>query len=159
MEPTFITTSWQKIKEWSLGNALNVHSFGTSCCALEIQAASGPRYDWERFGFLEENNIAEADLLIIAGPVTVRLEERVKEIYKQMREPRFVVSVGSCANTGGMFIGKSTTVIMGVDKILPIDLFVPGCPPRPEAIIHALLQLQKKIFAGSKIAKEKKNYA
>lgn len=118
---------------------------------MEIMAVASPRYDWERFGFIQENSAAEADLLLVAGPLTKALAEQARESYEQMRDPRFVISVGSCANTGGMFLEKSSTVIEGIDKILPVDLFIPGCPPRPEAIIHAMLRLQKKIleFSGS----------
>ena len=143
------TTSIDKLRKWSEGNSLWVHHLATSCCSLEVLAASGPRYDWERFGFFLQENPSEADLLIISGPLTKAMATEARAVYDKMRAPKFVVSIGSCANSGGMFADKSGTVLDGIDKILPVDLYVPGCPPRPEAVIHALLKLQEKILSSS----------
>lgn len=148
------TTSLDNLKKWSQGNSLWIHHLATSCCSLEVVAASGPRYDWERFGFLIQENPSEADLLIVSGPLTKMMVTSARAVYDKMRFPKYVISVGSCANSGGMFVDKSDTVIRGISSILPVDLYVPGCPPRPEAVIHALLKLQEKILQKSYVRRE-----
>ena len=132
---------------WARGNSLWTFGLNLSCCGVEFQAAASPRYDWERFGAEIRTEPKNADLLIVAGPVTEALADEIRKIHARMLSPRFVISMGSCANTGGVF-ANSYTVVQGVDKILPVDVYVPGCPPRPEALIHALLALQKRIFTG-----------
>ena len=116
-----------------------------SCCGLEFQSALGPRYDWERFGTILVDNPANADLLIVDGPVNKQSKNQVLEVYNLMRSPKFVISMGSCANSGGMFFSEDSSINCGVDSIVPVDIFVPGCPPRPEAMINALITLQNKI--------------
>lgn len=141
-----IFSSTENLFSWAKGNSLWTFSLGLSCCNLEFMAETIPKYDWERFGALSQNNHKNADLLIVAGPVTKALSSKIKEVYNEMLQPKYVISMGSCANTGGMFSGHSCTVVKGIDTILPVDVYVPGCPPRPEALIHGLLALQRKIF-------------
>jgi NADH-quinone oxidoreductase B subunit len=107
-------------------------------------SAMGPRFDVERFGVLPKTLPTEADLLLISGPITEAMREEVIGVYRKMKDPKYVISIGSCANTGGMF-AESKEVVPGVDALVPVDLYIPGCPPRPEALIHGLLRLQERI--------------
>lgn len=129
---------------WATSGSLWTFNLSTSCCLLEVMSAFGPRFDLERFGVLKKNLPKEADLLILSGPITEPMRDEVVQVYRKMREPKFVISVGSCANTGGMF-AESPGIVSGVDALVPVDLFIPGCPPRPEALIHGLLRLQERI--------------
>ncbi len=138
-------TSLQELRSWTQGHSFWIYNGGLSCCTMEVLSVSGPRYDWERFGCISVSDPGNADVLIVAGPVTESMREEVRSAYEKMRSPKFVISVGSCANTGGMFVDLSYTVTHGLESILPVDLYVPGCPPRPEALLHALIGLQKKI--------------
>lgn len=138
-----------KLKPWAVKSSLWTYNAGLSCCSLEFMSATGPRYDWERFGALPSQHPNEADLLVVSGPLTDLMAEEIKKIYDQMRGPKYVISMGSCANTGGMFTPISAVIKGGVDRVLPVDIYVPGCPPRPEALMHALLRLQEKISAGN----------
>jgi NADH-quinone oxidoreductase subunit B len=131
-----------------LADSLWIYHVNLSCCGLEVEAAAGPRFDWERLGCKVVEDHRNADVLFVSGPVTERVAEELRLIHREMREPRFVVAVGSCACTGGMFGFESEKSIRGLEAYVPVDLFVPGCPPRPESLIHALLRLQEKI-AGS----------
>ncbi len=132
-------------KNWSASYSLWTYHLDLSCCGLEFQSALGPRYDWERFGTILVDNPANADLLIVDGPVNKQSKNQVLEVYNLMRSPKFVISMGSCANSGGMFFSEDSSINCGVDSIVPVDIFVPGCPPRPEAMINALITLQNKI--------------
>lgn len=141
----FRTKESSATRNWSTSYSLWTYYLNLSCCGLEFQSALGPRYDWERFGAVVVDDPANADLLIIDGPVNETSKSRVLEVYSLMRSPKFVISMGSCANSGGMFASDDSAVLRGVDSIIPVDLFVPGCPPRPEAMINALITLQNKI--------------
>lgn len=132
-------------KHGAVASSLWIYHLGLSCCTLEVEAASGPRFDWERLGCRLVGDHRNADVLFVSGPVPAAMADEVKKIYAEMRDPKFVVSVGSCASTGGMFSMDGRFRIHGVESIIPVDLFIPGCPPRPESLIHALIQLQKKI--------------
>lgn len=129
-----------------LAESLWIYHVNFSCCGLEVGAAAGPRFDWERLGCKVVEDHRNADVLFISGPVTPEVVEQLRVVYSEMREPRYVVAVGSCASTGGMFSleGKQKP-LTGLDAFIPVDLFIPGCPPRPESLIHALLRLQDKI--------------
>lgn len=136
--------------QWARKNSLWVLHFNTGgCngCDIEILDLLTPRYDVERLGILAEASPRHADVLLCTGPVTCQTRDAIKQIYSQMPSPKWVVAVGSCSNTGGVFTG-SETVLGGVDKVVPVDLYIPGCPVRPEAIIDGLVRLQAKISGG-----------
>jgi NADH-quinone oxidoreductase subunit B len=133
-----------------LADSLWIYHVSFSCCGLEVAAAAGPRFDWERLGCKVVEDHRNADVLFISGPVTECVVEQLRIIHGEMRAPRFVVAVGSCASTGGMFSLESDKALRGLDAYIPVDLFIPGCPPRPESLIHAVLRLQDKIGRRAK---------
>ena len=138
------------VKTWARVNSICAIHYNTgSCngCDIETLDALTPRYDIERLGVKLQGSPRHADVLLATGPVTLQSADRLVRIYEQMPEPKFVVAIGACALTGGVFHG-SYNVIGGIDKILPVDAFIPGCPPRPEAIIHGLVQLMSKVKNG-----------
>lgn len=151
-----IVTSVEKVLDFCRSNSLWPVTFGLACCAIEMMAAGGARYDLSRFGFeVFRPSPRQADLMIVAGTVTDKMAPLVKRIYDQMPEPKYVIAMGSCAISGGPFV-DSYCVLRGVDKIIPVDVYVPGCPPRPEALINGFLQLRAKI-RNPKIAKVRRN--
>ncbi|HYA03820.1 MAG TPA: NADH-quinone oxidoreductase subunit B family protein [Syntrophobacteria bacterium] len=118
--------------------------FGLACCAIELMQTGGPRTDIDRMGSLFRATPRQSDLMIVAGTLTYKMASRLRLLYDQMAEPKYVIAMGSCANCGGLF-QLSYAVVKGVDKIVPVDVFVPGCPPRPEALTEGILKLQEKI--------------
>ena len=144
-----VTTTVDKVLTWSRESSLWYMLFGLACCAIEMMAAGAARYDLDRFGMIFRATPRQSDLMIVAGTVTKKMAPRVKLLYEQMSEPRYVISMGSCANSGGPF-ADSYAVLKGVDKIIPVDVYLPGCPPRPEALIQATLKLRDKIRAGQR---------
>lgn len=142
---SIVTTTVDKVLEWSRESSLWYMLFGLACCSIEVLMAAGAaRFDLDRFGMFFRATPRQSDLMIVAGTVTKKMAPRVKRLYEQMAEPRYVIATGSCANAGGPF-ADSYAVVKGVDKIIPVDVYVPGCPPRPEALIYAVMELKKKM--------------
>ena len=143
---------------WGRSNSLWSLTFATSCCGIEFMAVGAARYDFARFGFeVTRNSPRQADLIMVAGTITHKMAPVLKRLYDQMADPKYVVAVGGCAISGGPFKG-SYHVLNGVDKIIPVDVYVPGCPPRPEAMLYGMMQLQRKVkvekFFGGKNRKQ-----
>jgi NADH-quinone oxidoreductase subunit B len=140
----FITTTIDEIIGWARKNSLWPMPMGISCCAIELMSAGDPRHDIARFGSeVMRFSPRQSDVMIVAGTVTYKMARVVRKIYDQMAEPRWVISMGACASSGGMF--RSYSVVQGIDQFLPVDIFVAGCPPRPDNLLHGLMELQKKI--------------
>ena len=139
-----ITTSVSKMINWARKSSLWPMPFGTACCAIEMMAALAGRYDMARFG-AEAIRFSprQADLLIVSGRISIKMMPVLKRIYDQMPEPKLVISMGACASSGGVF--DTYTLVQGVDQFIPVDVYLPGCPPRPEALLDALLKIQAKI--------------
>ena len=139
---------------WSRANSQWYFQFGLACCAIEMMAAAGPRHDLERFGAMPRASPRQSDVMIVAGTVTLKMAERVKRLYEQMSDPKYVISMGSCANSGGPYWQHGYHVLKGVDLVVPVDVYVPGCPPRPEALVQGLLELQDKIKTETPFRKQ-----
>ncbi len=141
-----VVTKMNDLLNWSRLSSLWPLSFGIACCAIEMMGAFASTYDFDRLGVMAPRPSArQADVIIIAGTVTFKMAERIKRLYEQMPEPKYVISMGSCSNCGGPYWQHGYHVVKGVDQVIPVDIYVQGCPPRPEALIGAILELQKKI--------------
>ena len=139
---------------WGRSNSLWFFQFGLACCAIEMMSAAGPRHDLERFGTMPRATPRQSDVMIVAGTVTLKMAERVKRLFEQMSDPKYVISMGSCSNSGGPYWQHGYHVLKGVDLVVPVDVYVPGCPPRPEALLQGLLELQKKIKTETPLRKQ-----
>ena len=139
-----LLTSVEKLSNWARKSSFWGATFGLACCAIEMMAAGGPHYDLGRWGMeVFRASPRQADLMIVAGRVSQKMAPVVRQIYDQMPEPRSVISMGVCASSGGMF--NNYAIVQGVDHIVPVDVYLPGCPPRPEMLINAILELHKQI--------------
>ncbi|CAD5927719.1 NAD(P)H-quinone oxidoreductase subunit K [Planktothrix tepida] len=144
-----ILTTVDDLYNWARLSSLWPLLYGTACCFIEFAALIGSRFDFDRFGLVPRSSPRQADLLITAGTITMKYAPILVRLYEQMPEPKYVIAMGACTVTGGMFSMDSTTAVRGVDKLIPVDVYIPGCPPRPEAIIDAVIKLRKKISDDS----------
>jgi NADH-quinone oxidoreductase subunit B len=135
---------YDELINWSRTGSLMWMTFGLACCAVEMMQMSMPRYDAERFGFAPRASPRQSDVMIVAGTLTNKMAPALRKVYDQMPEPRYVISMGSCANGGGYY-HYSYSVVRGCDRVVPVDIYVPGCPPTAEALLYGVLLLQKKI--------------
>ncbi|KAB2922827.1 MAG: NADH-quinone oxidoreductase subunit B [Bacteroidetes bacterium] len=140
-----VVTTMDKLLNWARLSSLWQMQFGLACCAIEMMAASASHFDMMRFGVIPRATPRQCDVMIVSGTVTLKMASRIKRLYDQMSEPRYVISMGSCANCGGPYWEHGYHVLKGVDRVIPVDVYVPGCPPRPEALIEGLIKLQEKI--------------
>ena len=140
-----ILTTVDDLYDWARLSSLWPLLFGTACCFIEVAAMIGSRFDFDRFGLVPRSSPRQADLIITAGTITMKMAPALVRLYEQMPEPKYVIAMGACTITGGMFSVDSPTAVRGVDKLIPVDVYLPGCPPRPEAIMDAIVKLRKKI--------------
>jgi NADH-quinone oxidoreductase subunit B len=147
IESRLMLTTVEKAIGWAQKNSIWPDTFGLACCAIEMMAIVGARHDIARFGAeVFRSSPRQADLLIVSGRVAHKMSAPIRQIYDQMLEPKWVIAMGACASSGGMF--NNYAILQGVDKIVPVDIHVPGCPPRPEALVEGIVRLQEKIKAG-----------
>jgi NADH-quinone oxidoreductase subunit B len=139
-----ITTSLDKLVNWSRSRSLWPMTFGLACCAIEMMSTGAARFDLDRFGIIFRASPRQADCIIIAGTVTRKMLPVILTVYEQMPEPKYVVAMGACACSGGIF--DTYSVVQGIDEYLPVDVYIPGCPPRPEGLLYGLIKLQEKIM-------------
>ena len=142
----FLITTVDRLINWARLSSLWPMQFGLACCAIEMMATGAGRFDLDRLGAgVFRASPRQADVMIVAGTVTIKMASRVKRLYDQMAEPKYVISMGSCATCGGPYWNHGYHVLKGVDKVIPVDVYVPGCPPRPESLIEGIITLQEKI--------------
>ncbi|MEE9241267.1 MAG: NADH-quinone oxidoreductase subunit B family protein, partial [bacterium] len=139
----FLTTKFDSLVAWARKSSLWPMTFGLACCAIEMMASGASRYDFDRFGVIFRATPRQSDVIIVAGTVTHKMGDAILRVYNQMPEPRWVIAMGNCATCGGPYANYA--VMQGVDEIIPVDVYVPGCPPRPESLMWGVMQLQKKI--------------
>jgi NADH-quinone oxidoreductase subunit B len=148
----FVISTVDKLMTWAQTGSLWPMTFGLACCAVEMMHTAASRYDLDRFGIVFRPSPRQSDVMIVAGTLTNKMAPALRKVYDQMAEPRWVISMGSCANGGGYY-HYSYSVVRGCDRIVPVDIYVPGCPPTAEALLYGFLQLQKKIRRTSTIAR------
>lgn len=147
-ESSIILTTVDDLLNWAKSQSLWPMGFGLACCAIEMMATNASNYDLDRIGVFPRPSPRQSDVIIISGTVTFKMAERIKRLYEQMPEPRYVISMGSCSNCGGPYWEHGYHVVKGVDRIIPVDVYISGCPPRPEALIGGIIMLQEKIMKG-----------
>ncbi|MGQ0616967.1 MAG: NADH-quinone oxidoreductase subunit B [Acidimicrobiia bacterium] len=146
-ERNILTATLEEVVKWARQKSMFPATFGLACCAIEMMATGGAHYDLARFGMeVFRGSPRQADLMIVAGRVSQKMAPVLRQIYDQMMEPKWVISMGVCASTGGMF--NNYAIVQGVDQIVPVDVYAPGCPPGPETLLHAILTLHEQIRTG-----------
>jgi NADH-quinone oxidoreductase subunit B len=146
-EPGVLVTTLEKGVNWARTNSMWPASFGLACCAIEMMGTGAAHNDLARFGMeVFRASPRQADLMIVAGRVSQKMAPVLRQVYDQMAEPKWVISMGACASSGGMF--NNYALVQGVDQVVPVDMYVPGCPPGPQSLIHGILSLQEKIMSG-----------
>jgi len=146
----FMVGAINDVINWARSNSLWPLTFGTSCCAIELMSAASAKYDYSRFGFeVVRATPRQADLIIVSGTIVNKMAPVLKRLYDQMPDPKYVIAMGACAISGGPFFYNTYSVVKGVDHVIPVDVYIPGCPPRPEALMHALITLQEQIKNGT----------
>nr|YP_009461036.1 NADH dehydrogenase subunit K [Lamium album]AUT82339.1 NADH dehydrogenase subunit K [Lamium album]QGX04498.1 NADH dehydrogenase subunit K [Lamium takeshimense] len=144
-EISVISTTLNDLSNWSRLSSLWPLLYGTSCCFIEFASLLGSRFDFDRYGLVPRSSPRQADLILTAGTVTMKMAPSLVRLYEQMPDPKYVIAMGACTITGGMFSTDSYSTVRGVDKLIPVDVYLPGCPPKPEAVIDAITKLRKKI--------------
>ena len=158
LERNVLTTTVDKLVAWARGNSVWPAQFGLACCAIEMMSTAGARFDISRFGSeLFRASPRQADLLIVSGRVSQKMAPVLRHIYDQMLEPKWVIAMGACASSGGMF--NNYAIVQSVDKIVPVDMYVPGCPPRPEQLVEGIVRLHEAVKAGVPPAYELRSVA
>jgi NADH-quinone oxidoreductase subunit B len=152
LEKGVITTSADKLINWARTGSMWPMTFGLACCAVEMMQSAASRYDMDRFGIIFRPSPRQSDVMIVAGTLVNKMAPALRKVYDQMAEPRWVISMGSCANGGGYY-HYSYSVVRGCDRVVPVDIYVPGCPPTAEALLYGVLQLQDKIRRTCTIAR------
>ncbi len=148
--PSILTTTLDRMVRWARTQSMWPATFGLACCAIEMMASGAAHYDLARFGMeVFRASPRQADLMIVAGRVAQKMAPVLRQVYDQMPEPKWVISMGACASTGGMF--NNYALVQGVDQVVPVDVYVPGCPPGPQSLMHGILLLQEKIASGELI--------
>lgn len=145
LSENIILTSVDDLYNWARLSSLWPLLYGTACCFIEFAALIGSRFDFDRFGLVPRSSPRQADLIITAGTITMKMAPALVRLYEQMPAPKYVIAMGACTITGGMFSVDSPSAVRGVDKLIPVDVYIPGCPPRPEAIFDAVIKLRKKV--------------
>lgn len=140
-----VTSRLEQVLDWSRASSLWYMLFGLACCAIEMMCAGASRYDFDRFGMIFRASPRQSDLMFVAGTVTHKMAPRVKTLYEQMSSPKYVLAMGGCATRGGPFYYDSYSVLKGIDLVIPVDIYVPGCPPRPESLMEGCLHLMEKV--------------
>ncbi len=140
-----VLTTMESLFDWARGQSMWPLSFGLACCAIEMMATAASRYDLDRFGIIPRPSPRQADVMLVAGTLTKKMAPVVKRLYEQMPEPKYVIAMGNCANCGGVFYYDTYSVVKGVDEIIPVDVYIAGCPPRPEALIDGYMRLRAQI--------------
>jgi NADH-quinone oxidoreductase subunit B len=146
-------TSFDSLMNWARLSSLWQMQFGLACCAIEMMSASASNFDSMRFGVIPRATPRQVDVMFVAGTVTIKMASRIKRLYDQMSEPRYIISMGSCSNCGGPYWEHGYHVLKGVDRVIPVDVYIPGCPPRPEALLEGIMKLQEKIRKESMVKK------
>jgi NADH-quinone oxidoreductase subunit B len=152
-----LLTTLDSIVNWGRSNSIWPLTFATSCCGIEMMAAGAPRHDFARFGIeVYRATPRQADVIVVAGTIVHKMVPVLKRLYDQMPDPKYVIAMGACAISGGPFYYNSYSVVRGVDQVIPVDVYVPGCPPRPEALLYGVMQLQRKIKSEGPVSIKKR---